>query len=145
MHPSESQRLLKAVAGSDGALIEVVCRPVEPARWPQFLAMASLQGLPVTGRDLASEWSPLRPDWVPVFDGSFSVAIEVGRQTWTSCLWDSSCVDLQGDPRDVREAQDVDDIVALIRILSSVTQTPVLLLPETSDYEATPPYLVIES
>jgi hypothetical protein len=60
-------------------------------------------------------------------------------------LWNPSCVDLQGDPRDVREAQDVDDIVALMRILGSVTRTPVLLLPETSDYEATAPHLVVES
>ncbi|SDU95214.1 hypothetical protein SAMN04488544_2483 [Microlunatus sagamiharensis] len=97
------------------------------------------------GRDLASDWSALHSNWVPVFDGSFSVAIKVGRQTWTSCLWDLSCIDLQGNPRDVREAQDVEDIVALMQILSSVTKTPVLLLPETSDYEATPPWLVVES
>lgn len=140
----EVEKLLAAFAVADGELIELFVGAVPEGTWPRVLAALIEAGYDITVTDLeCDEGVEFGAELFADVEGRYSVAFPVGRQVWTSTPSSADAIDLQGDPRDATTPEDVDDIMRLMVLVHEVTGRPVVLVPETLDYDATAPYLTV--
>lgn len=138
--------VLARLASRGGSLVEIYCRDVPASAWTEFFCLLSTTEWPTTvwdnegarkvGLNLPKNFS---------FDGTYSVSIQVGKQTWTSTLWTVESIDIQGDPKDIRDLAGLREVRQLMQLLYEATGRQVALLPETLDYETTEPYFVVDN
>lgn len=77
-------------------------------------------------------------------DTSFQMAIQIGRQVWTTGFYSSTEIDFQGDPRSIRSVEDLVQIVDFMKGLSQVMSKRVVLVSETVDPANAKPYIAVE-
>jgi hypothetical protein len=77
-------------------------------------------------------------------ENAFSMSISVGRQMWTTHFYSTSLIEFQGDPRDILNNSDVEDVKRFMQKIADATGRAVRLVPETFDYEGAATYMLIE-
>lgn len=73
----------------------------------------------------------------------YTLRIGVGRQEWTSGLYSTLNIDLQGDAKDITEIRDLEDVVTFMKDVHRLLDKQVSLLPETPDPIGASAYLRI--
>jgi len=138
--------LLERLAMQDGALIEVCVTSASYEKW-----VATVEALAAKGFSLLIEQDDVAVPTVVTIDMftrpddiSFALSVAVGRQCWTTGFYSPSLIDFQGEPRDIFEASDVEDVREFMQVIADATGQAVRMIPETLNYETAPAYLTID-
>ncbi len=125
--------ILRILRLQDGGLIEIYIDDVGVYEWRSVITELTKIASSVAYRidDVESTFHGVEPQ---MFDpgefGRRSIALRIGGQTWTTGMFSSTEVDLQGDPREVQDEGDVAAIVALMVRLREITGKTVCLYAE---------------
>lgn len=139
----EHSVLLNEFAVQAGGLIEIYAAGTDRDGWLRAFRALREAGYPVVVTDNESGAVAVGSQMFEEFNGRYSVAVSVGRQIWTATMHAPDVIDLQGDPRDVTSSGDLDDVLQLMRRLHEALGRPVILVPETLNYESIEPYVTV--
>lgn len=138
-------KLLDQLALQAGGLIEIYVLGASYDDWLRAVDALREARFDVSFTELQTD-TPV--DFGPrIFDREcdieYRLSIRVGDQLWTSSMYSIDVIDLQGDPRDVTEAEDLAEIIRLMRCLNHAVSKSVILVPETLEPASVQPYLIV--
>jgi hypothetical protein len=134
--------ILAAMALEDGALIEIYVFDTTADDWRRVVDRLAAEGR-IESFTLSGEEMP--PESVNLFqeEPSLAMSVRVGSGLWTTSFHDPTEIDLQGDPREVRDHTDLERIRDFMRQLHKITGRRVVLVTETLSPRETTPYLTV--
>lgn len=139
------EQILAHIAQQHGGLVEIYALDTTVRDWQRAVEFYAAEGR-VTRFTKAGAATEIGVDdsTFDTPDGpSWTMALQVAGQTWTTAFPSADAIDLQGDPREITTTADLRTVTTLMNELHRITGKRVIFVPETLDPAGTTPYLVI--
>lgn len=137
--------ILQIIRLQDNGLIEIYVDHVGLAEWNSVaFGLQSISSSVIYQIDASDQ--PFDSVGAHMFEtdcnGRYSIAFQIGRQTWTTGFYSADQIDLQGDPREVQDERDVGNVIDLLDRLHRITGKTACLYAEGGrDMVSTPPII----
>ncbi len=128
-----------------GALVEVCATSATAEEWDAVVRALVAKGFAVTVR----RCDAVIPSFIGMdmfasgSEDSFVMSVEIGRQVWTTNFYSPSLIDFQGDPRDIGNDSDIEDVRQFMQVIADAIGRAVRMVPETFNYETGVAYMTV--
>lgn len=145
MTSDNNSTLLRHLSAQEGGLVEIAITGTVYDDW-----VNAVRGLASAGYAMVLKQyeEPVPLLIAPSFftDGeeiAYTLVVTAGRQLWTTQFYSTSLLDFQGDPCDIADSKDIQDVMDFMQVIANSTRREVRMIPETLDYEGAVAYICI--